>query len=199
MGANALFKDKSYSNVRFTYTRRDGSTDDIVDTNYSEGEGNRYYFSILGSTASDMEAATFKSFISVTMSGDLTHYINIVPLFTGETTYIRSKVVGVNLSSTKAIHAVIDAAFIHTSNNGIQSIGGPHTIDINLRNDFNHADVNLEEDNDNNSINLLLKGEVDDDLDWDIYVEYTKEFHSIVATQSQPSKPIYPPPPPQES
>lgn len=191
MAINALFKDIKYDKVRFTYTRASFPSGTLVDTNYSEGSGSRYYYNILGSTFSDMEAATFQSFISVTMSGSAVHFIDLVPLEVGELVYLNTTITAVNASVTKGFIANTDAAYINTGSQ-IKPIGGTPSVSYNIKKDFMTASVFFIE-NGTQSIGLGIGGEAGENLDWNIFVSYKKSFHSISKpTQSSPVKPIYP-------
>lgn len=191
MAINALFKDIKFDKVRFSYQRTSFPSGTVVDTNYAEGSGSRYYYNLLGSTASDMEAATFQSFISVTMSGAAAHFIDLVPLEVGELVYLDTKITAVNDSVTKGLIAYTDAAYINTGSL-IKPIGGTPSISYGIKKDFMTASVAFIE-NGTQSVALFIGGEAGENLDWNIFVSYRKSFHSISnPTQSPPLKPIYP-------
>jgi hypothetical protein len=190
MPKNALFRNLEYDKVRFIYARTAFPSGSPVDTNYAEASGNRYYYSILGSSASDMEAATFNSFISVTMSGGAAHFIDLVPLLPGELVHLTTTITAVNDSVSKGLIADTNAAYINTGTE-IKPIGGTISISYNIKKDFMTASVAYV-DNGTASVGLLIGGELGENLDWNIFVSYKKGFHSISSTSSNPSKPIYP-------
>jgi hypothetical protein len=195
MSASVLYRNKPYSGVRLTYQRASFPTGTLVDTTYSEALGNRYYYTLLGTTFStEMEAATYQSFISATMSGGIAHFVDLVPLLPGELVHLQTRVSAMNASSTKALIATTDAAFINTGST-IKPVGGTAAVTLNIRKDFMTASIYYVA-NGTQSVTLLLGGEAGEDLDWSIFVEYSKSFHSISSPASPPvSKPIYPTPP----
>lgn len=194
--ANVLLKNREFDGVRFIYTRYEFSTGTQVDQTYAEGSGNRYYYNILGSTASsEMEAATFKSFISVTMSGAVTHFIDLVPMEPGELVYFDMTVTTINGLVDKGFSANPKGTFIHTGTNIIPVGGTASGLTYNIKTDF--TDVSTEfMVNATSSIALCLTGQTGQVLDWNLFVDYKKSFHSISSppgpTSSPEPRPIYP-------
>jgi hypothetical protein len=193
MSVNILFKNREFDGVRFTYTRADFPSGTIVDQTYSEGSGNRYYFNILGSTASEqMEAATFQSFISVTMSGAVTHFIELVPMEPGELVYFDMTVTSVNGPVDKGFVANPKGSFIHTGSD-ILPVGGTAGLTYDIRTDFTSVNTAFII-NATASVALGITCESGETLDWNLFVDYKKSFHSISSPPGPtgPPKPIYP-------
>jgi hypothetical protein len=186
---NLLFKNIDYSNVRFIYTRNEYPSGTPVDINYSDAAGDRYYYSVLGSSESNTEAATFKSFISVTMSGSASHSIEIVPIAPGELVHLTTTITAVNASVSKGLIADTNVAYINTGTE-IKPIGGTPSIEYNIKKDFMTASVAYVT-NATQSISLVINGELGEVLDWNIYFCYKKGFHNISGTVSNPTV-IYP-------
>lgn len=192
MSANILYRNKPYDGVRLIYDRVAFPTGIQVDTTYSEASGERFYYTLIGTTYStEMEAATFKSFISATMSGGVAHYVNLVPLLPGELVHLQVRVSAMNASTDKAFLATTDAAFINTGSI-IKPVGGTAGVQYNIRKDFATASIYYVP-NGTQSVLMLLGGEPGEDLDWSMFIEYSKSFHSISQPEtSPPLKPIYP-------
>jgi hypothetical protein len=185
---NTLFRNKPYDNVRLIYTTFISG----VETDYyAEASGNRFYYSILGSTASsDMESATFKSFISITMSNYKVYTFDAIPMEPGETVLIESTAIGMNSSGSKAFISKTFGGFRH-SGSEIKIIGGTSAFTYSVHKDFTGCDFEWFP-NATQSIQFNVVGQNSETIDWDIHIEYTKGFHSI-SSGSQLPKPIYPP------
>lgn len=188
MSANILFKNREFNGVRLTYKRTDGSSD--IDTNYGEGRGDRFYYSILESDITQMEAATFNSFISVTQSGDVTHYIELVPMLPGELVDFNLTVSSINEDSTKGFISNPRGGFIHTGS-VIKPIGGSASLSYDIKSDFSSVDTHFHV-NGTQSISIAIVGESGEDLDWNLFIDYKKSFHSISSPTQSQIKPIYP-------
>jgi hypothetical protein len=192
MSANILFKNKEYDGVRFTYTRLAFPSGTVVDTTYAEGSGNRYYYSILSGTASpDMEAATFESFISFTMSGAVTHFVDLVPMEPGESVYFDITATATNTGVTGGFFANPRAGYIHTGSE-IKPIGGTAGITYDIRTDFPTMGIGFII-NATASIALGVTCITGQTLDWDIFINYKKGYRAIVTPPGPtPPRPIYP-------
>jgi len=184
---NTLFRNKPYDGVRLIYTTFISG----VETDYyAEANGNRYYYSILGSTASsDMEAATFNSFISVTMSNYKVYTFDAIPMEPGDTVLIESKAVALNEPGTKAFICKTFGGYRH-SGTEIKEIGGTGSFTYTTQKDFTGCDFQWFP-NGTQSINFQVVGQSSETIDWDIHIQYTKGFHSVFTGQKP--KPIYPP------
>ena len=165
---NTLFKFKPYDGVRLVYST---FISGVENTYYAEASGNRYYYSILGSSASDMESATFNSFISVTMSNYKVYTFDAIPMEPGETVFIEATAVALNSTGSSAF--LSRTSFTYT-----------------VHNDFSGCDFEWFPTG-TQSISFNLVGQNSQTLDWDVHIKYTKGFHSITSGGSS-QKPIYP-------
>lgn len=184
---NTLFKYKPYDGVRLTYTT---FISGVENTYYAEANGNRYYYSILGTTASDMESASFNSFISVTMSGYKVYTIDAIPMEPGESVFIESTALAMNATGNKAFLSRTWGGFRH-SGTTLQEIGGTGSFTYTVHKDFTGCDFEWFPTG-TASISFNVVGQTGETLDWDIHISYTKGFHSITTPGSSNPKPIYP-------
>ncbi len=186
---NLLTRNNQYSGVRLVIQ---GSQSSDTHYYYTEAAGDRYYFNQISSTASaDMEAATFRSFLSFTMSNFQTFTFSLIPMNTGESVMIETRVVGVNSSGSKAYMMRSFGGFRH-SGSTLQAVGG--SLQYDTKTDFTSASASFTASG-TQSIILRVSGQTSETIDWDIHINYTKGFHSLSyagSTGSQPSKPIYP-------
>lgn len=181
---NTLFKWKPYDGVRLTYTT---FISGVENTYYAEASGNRYYYSVLGTTASDMESASFDSFISVTMSGYKVYTFDAIPMESGETVFLDTTVMGLNSTGSKAFLSRVYGGFRH-GGTAISIIGG--SLNYTTKKDFSACDFEFFATG-TQSVSFNVVGQSSEDIDWDIHIHYTKGFHSISSTASG-QKPIYP-------
>ena len=80
---NLLIKNNIYDGVRAVIQASQSGVDTYY---YTEARGDRYYYSITGSTQSPrLETVTFDAYLSFTMSGAATYTLDIIPMSTGET------------------------------------------------------------------------------------------------------------------
>jgi hypothetical protein len=189
---NLLTRNNRYDKVRLVIV---GSQSGVENYYYTEANGDRYYFNQLSSTASaDMEAATFNSFLSFTMSGATQYTFNLVPMLPGETVMIETKAVGINQNGSKA--------YMMSSFGGFRQWGLTlsvvgSTINYTTKTDFGPAGVSFSAAG-TQSVRMNVFGQTAETIDWNIHIRYTKGFHSLSyagATSTPPLKPIYPEPP----
>lgn len=189
--SNILFRNRPFSGVRLAYDRIAFPSGLPVDKNFAEGSGERYYYTLLGGTVSNsMEAATFDSFVGLTMSGAQTHFFDLVPLLPGEIVHITSTVTAVNATFSKGFLANTDAAFINTGTE-IKPIGGTAGIQTNVRTDFSTVGISFVA-NGTASVSLFLSGQGGFNLDFSLFINYKKSYHSIASPTTPSLKPIYP-------
>lgn len=189
--SNILFRNRPFSGVRLSYDRVSFPTGTPVDTNFAEGSGQRYYYSVLGGTVSNsMESATFESFVGLTMSGAQTHFFELVPLLPGELVHLTTTVTAVNATFSRGFLANTDAAFINTGAE-IKPIGGTAGIQYDIRTDYSTVNVAFVA-NGTASVVLYLTGQTGFTLDWSLFISYKKSFHSIANPTIPSIKPIYP-------
>jgi len=186
---NTLVKNNQYSGVRLIIT---GSQSGVENLYYTEASGDRYYFTQISSTASpDMESATFRSFLSFTMSNAAIYTFDLVPMLTGESVMIETKAVGINANGTKGYMMTSFGGFRH-SGSALSIIGS--TINYTTKTDFGPAGVSFSAAG-TQSVRMNVYGQSGESIDWDIHISYTKGFHSLSyagSTATPPSKPIYP-------
>lgn len=183
---NTLFRFKPYDGVRLVYNT---FISGVENTYYAEASGNRYYYSILGGSASDMEAASFNSFISVTMSNYKVYTFDAIPMEPGETVFIESIAMAMNSTGSKAFLSKTWGGFRH-SGTAIKEIGGTGSFTYTVQKDFTGCNFEWFPTG-TQSISFNLVGQNSETLDWDVHIKYTKGFHTITSGGS-PTKPIYP-------
>jgi len=184
---NTLFRYKPYDGVRLTYTT---FILGVENTFYAEASGNRYYYSLLGTTASDMESASFNSFISVTMSNYRVYTFDAIPMLPGESVFIESVALGMNSTGSKAFLSKTWGGFRH-SGSTLQEIGGTGSFTYDVKKDFTGCDFEWFP-NGTQSIYFNVVGQSGETIDWDIHIRYTKGFHSLATPGAPGQKPIYP-------
>ena len=186
---NLLTRNNQYSGVRLVIQ---GVQQNDTHYYYTEAAGDRYYFNQVSSTASaDMESATFRSFLSFTMSGFQSFTFSLIPMEAGESVMIETKVVGINKTGQKAYMMQSFGGFRH-SGSTLQAVGGSLVYDT--RTDFTSASASFTASA-TASIILRVTGQTSEEIDWDVHINYTKGFHSLTYAGtggSNPSKPIYP-------
>lgn len=183
-----LVKNIPFDRVRAVITASQSS---LPFTYYSEGEGNRFYVNAITSTASPvMEAATFNSFLSFTMSGFATFSFDLIPMSTGNSAIIETTIYAQNSNASKGFLQTSFGAFRH-SGSALTAVGG--SVINTIRTDFTTVAASWTASG-TQSVRLTCVGQTSETLDWDIHISYRKQFHSIlIGTQSiPPLRPIYP-------
>lgn len=187
MSDTLLIRNNSYEKVRLKVF---GDEDGTSTQYYTEANGNRYYYNIVSSTQSaTMQSATFESFLSFTMSGTQSFQFSLIPMLPEETVMIETKVVGLNLDGSKGYIMKSFGGFKHDGTN--LDIVGP-SIDYDTKSDFTSASASFTQSG-TSSVCLCLSGEVDETIDWDIHINYTKGFHTLTTGAPPSPPPIYPP------
>jgi hypothetical protein len=184
-----LFRNKPFETVRLTYTTF--ILGEEV-TYFSEGRGTRYYYSLISSTNSTpaMEASTFESFLSFTMSNYNVRDIDVIPMEPGELVVIESTATAINTNGTKAYTNKAYGSYRH-SGSQLKIVGGTSSFTYSVSTDFTGVDFNIFPSG-TQSLTYQFVGEDSESLDWDVYIKYTKSFRALTNPKSDPSKPIYP-------
>ena len=188
MPKNLLVKNIPFDRVRAVITASQSS---VPFTYYSEGEGNRFYVNAVSSTASPvMEAATFNSFLSFTMSGFATFSFDLIPMGTGNSAIIETKIYAQNTAGTKGFVQETFGAWRH-SGSALQAVGG--SMVNTSRTDFTTVAASWTASG-TQSVRLTCVGQTSETLDWDVHISYRKGFHTILTGTSSipPLRPIYP-------
>jgi hypothetical protein len=188
MPKNLIVKNIPFDRVRAVITASQSST---PYTYYSEGDGNRFYVNAISSTASPvMEAATFNSFLSFTMSGFATFSFDLIPMSTGNSAIIETTIYAQNTAGTKGFAQTTFGAFRH-SGSALTAVGG--SVNNTTKTDFTSVSATWTAAG-TQSIRLTCVGQTSETLDWDVHISYKKGFHTILTgTQSiPPLRPIYP-------
>jgi len=173
----------------FNSEKSTGSQSGTQYTYYSEGGGNRFYVNRISSTASsEMESATFQSFLSFTMSGNLTYSFDLIPMDTGESAVINTIVYAQNSSGTKGFTQKAFGAWRH-SGSTLACVGG--SMDLTNKTDFTTVAVSWTASA-TQSIKMTVVGQTSETIDWDVHINYTKGYHDILTGTTNPQKPIYP-------
>jgi hypothetical protein len=186
---NLLIRNNKYEGVRLTIV---GTQSGQITYNYTEANGNRYYFNSVGVAGGNpiMESATFQSFLTFTQSGAVTYEYNLIPMEPGETVFLDITGVAVNSSASKGYLRRAYGAYRH-SGSALTAFG--IGILYTTRSDFADVAMTLIP-NGTQSITLRCVGQVSENVDWDIHINYTKGFNSLGQDPftPPPSKPIYP-------
>lgn len=188
------FKNKLYDSTRLTIVGSQSGTQNLY---YSEANGDRFYYTFVGATAApDMQAASFNSFLSFTMSNAATYTFDLVPMQVGETVMIDTHIMGLNGPSLKGYVGRVFGGFKH-SGSTLTMIGS--SLDYNTKTDFVATCKAEFYVNGTQSVSLRVVGQAGEFIDWDVFISYSKSFHSIsLGPGGDPSsKPIYPPVPDQ--
>ena len=170
---NTLFKNNKYEKVRLVIT---GSQSGVTNYYYTEADGDRYYYTTISSTASPkMESASFHSYLSCTMSNSVTYTFDLVPMSTGETCMIETRATCINQSGSKGYLVDAFGGFRHTGST-LAIIGS--TINYTTKTDFTTVAASFSASG-TASVRLTLTGQSSETLDWDVYIKYTKGFHTL--------------------
>lgn len=178
--AKSLIRNNQFTGVRAVIV---ASQSTGLDYYYSEGSGDRYYFQPQSQTASKvMEAASFNSYIGFTMSGSASVDFYTIPMFTGESVIIETVASAVNTSNSKGYITKTFGGFRHTGST-LTKIG---TFTYDSKSDFTNVSMTFSNFA-TQSVMITCKGETGEVLDWDIYLRWSKMFHSIASGTSSTS------------
>jgi len=170
---NTLFKNNKYEKVRLLIS---GSQSGTLNYYYTEADGDRYYYTSISSTASpSMESASFNSYLSCTMSGAATYTFDLVPMSLGETVMIETKASCINQSGSKGYLVDVFGGYRHTGST-LVAIGS--TLNYTTKTDFTTVAASFSASG-TASVRLTLTGQTSETLDWDVYIKYTKGFHTL--------------------
>ena len=191
---NLLIKNNTYDGVRAVIV---ASQSGVQNFYYTEARGDRYYYSVTGSTASPrLESVNFNAYLSFTMSGTATYTLDIIPMTTGETCFLDVQATAVNANCSKAYIAKAFGGFRHS---GSVLAKVQNQIDITNHSDFSAGVAMDFAANGTQSVRMILTGAHAEILDWDIYLKYTKGYHTLTTGGggSNPNipDPWYPQPP----
>ena len=187
---NLLIKNNTYGGVRAVIQASQSGVDNYY---YTEARGDRYYYSITGSTQSPrLETVTFDAYLSFTMSGAVTYTLDIIPMSTGETCFLDVQCTAVNASCSKGYVAKAFGGFRHT---GSTLAKIQNQIDITNHSDFSAAVKMDFSAAGTQSVRMTLTGVASETIDWDIYLKYTKGYHTLTTGGSGGGTPWYPVPP----
>jgi len=188
---NLLIKNNTYDGVRAVIT---ASQSGVQNFYYTEARGDRYYYSVTGSTASPvLETVNFNSYLSFTMSGAVTYELQMIPMAKGDTCFLNMSCSAVNASGSKGYLSKVFGGFRHTGS-ALSVVGG--SIDYETKTDFTTVGVSFSAFG-TQSVRMVLTGQTSEVIDWDVYVNYTKGYHTLVTGGGGTSvpDPWYPQPP----
>lgn len=188
---SVLFRNKPFGGVRLSYQTTILGNDV---TYFSEGVGNRYYYTLIGSTNStpQMESSSFQSFLSFTMSNYNVRDFTVIPMLPGEIVFIESTATAVNSDGSKAFLSRCWGGWRH-SGTDLKIIGGTSSFTYSVATDFSGVAFDIFNSG-TQSITFQFVGQTGETLDWDVYINYTKSFRSLSNPTVNPPKPIYPKP-----
>lgn len=191
---NVMIKNKHYDGTRLTLV---GSQSGVTYNYYSEAQGTRYFVNQVSSTASaTMESVTFKAHLTFTSSGTQSWEFNLIPMYSGETVLIDTKISAMNTSGSKGYLMNSFGGYRH-SGSALSVIGSG--ISYTHLTDFTSASASFGVTG-TASVKLITSGQTSETIDWDIHISYTKGYHSLISggggTEIILPPPWYPPPPP---
>lgn len=191
---NLLIKTKPYDGVRTVIQAQQLGTTTYY---YTEAKGDRHYYTITGSTASPtLETVDFSAYLSFTMSGFTSYSFDIVPMNPGETCMLDVRCSAINDDATKAYIGQSFGGYRH-SGSSLVKVGG--SVDITSKSDFGSTVGITFSTSGTQSVKLTITGETSEDIDWDIYLKFTKGFHSLSTGGGSDNPSWYPAPPINES
>jgi hypothetical protein len=109
------------------------------------------------------------------MSNNVSYTFNLVPMFSGETCMIETKASCINQSGSKGYLVDSFGGFRHTGS-ALSIVGS--TINYTTKTDFSTVAATFTA-NGTASVRLTLTGQTSEVLDWDVYIKYTKGFHTL--------------------
>jgi len=189
---NLLIKNNTYDGVRAVIQASQSGVNNFY---YTEARGDRYYYSITGSTASPvLETVNFNAYLSFTMSGAVTYELKMIPMAKGDTCFLNMSCSAVNASGSKGYLSKVFGGFRHTGS-ALSIVGG--SIDYETKTDFTSAVGVSFSASGTQSVRMVLTGQASEVIDWDIYVNYTKGYHTLITGGGGVSvpDPWYPVPP----
>lgn len=190
---NLLIKNNTYDGVRAVIT---ASQSGVANYYYTEARGDRYYYSVTGSTQSPvLETVNFNAYLSFTMSGAVTYELAMIPMGKGDTCFLNMSCSAVNSTGSKGYLSKVFGGFRHTGS-ALSIVGG--SIDYQTKTDFTSAVGVSFSASGTQSVRMVLTGQTSEIIDWDIYVNYTKGYHTLVTGGGgggQAPDPWYPQPP----
>ena len=170
---NLLIKNNIYNGVRVVIQASQSGVDTYY---YTEARGDRYYYSITGSTQSPtLETVNFNAYLSFTMSGAVTYDLTMIPMGYGDTCFLNMSCSAINTTGTKGYLSKVFGGFRH-SGSALTKVGG--SIDYQTKTDFTTVGVSFSASG-TQSVKMTLTGQTSEVIDWDIYVNYTKGYHTL--------------------
>jgi hypothetical protein len=189
---NLLIKNNTYDGVRAVIQASQSGVNNYY---YTEARGDRYYYSITGSTQSPtLETVNFNAYLSFTMSGAVTYELSMIPMSKGDTCFLNMSCSAINASASKGYLSKVFGGFRHTGT-ALSIVGG--TVDYQSKSDFTSAVGVSFSASGTQSVRMVLTGQTSEVIDWDIYVNYTKGYHTLTTGGSSGGggSPWYPVPP----
>jgi hypothetical protein len=172
---NLLIKNNTYDGVRAVIQASQSGVNNFY---YTEARGDRYYYSITGSTQSPvLETVNFNAYLSFTMSGAVTYELKMIPMAKGDTCFLNMSCSAVNASGSKGYLSKVFGGFRHTGS-ALSIVGG--SIDYETKTDFTSAVGVSFSASGTQSVRMVLTGQASEVIDWDIYVNYTKGYHTLI-------------------
>ena len=169
---SVMIRNKEYDGTRLTLIGVESGVNHIF---YSEASGTRYFINEIGNPTASMDSVTFKAHLTFTSSGTQSWNFNLVPMNTGETIIINTKVSALNHDGTKAYIMSAFGGYKHSG--GTLSVVGSGFWYTSM-NDFTGASASFTSSA-TASIRLITSGAVNQVIDWDIHIDYTKGYHSL--------------------
>lgn len=172
MPVSLIIKNKIYDGTRLTIV---GSQSGTRYYHYSEANGTRYYVNPISSTASPtLEAVTFDAYLSFTSSNSQTWDFTLIPMDTSNTCIVTTRVSGLKSDGSKGFLMNSFGGYRH-SGSALTKIGG--SFDYTYLSDFTGATAYFTASG-TSSVNLVITG-TSEVIDWDVYINYSKGFHTL--------------------
>ena len=171
---SVIIKNKEYDGTRLTIV---GSHSSNQYLHYSEAVGQRYFVNEITATQSSMESVTFQAFLSFTSSNTTAWQFDLIPMYSGETVILETKVLGLKSDGSKGFLMNSFGGYRH-SGSALTKIGGGITYDY--KTDFTGATAYFTASA-TASISLIIQGTSGENIDFDVHINYTKGFHTLIA------------------
>lgn len=187
--ASLIIKNKIYEGTRLTIV---GSQSGNRWLHYSEANGTRYYVNPITTESSSLEAVTFDAYLSFTSSNTTPWAFSLIPMDTGHSVVLNTQMTGNKQDGSKMFVLNSFGAYKHTGS--ALSVCGSG-ISYTIMSDFTGATAYFTASG-TSSVNLVVVG-TSEIIDWDIFIRYTKGYHTLVAGGGGgvvAPPPWYPPP-----
>ena len=168
-----MVKNKPYDGMRLSIVGSQSGDQYIY---YTEAIGDRHYTNEIGSAEQSLESVSFDAYLSFTSSGTQSWYFNLIPMGIAETVIIETRALALKEDGSGGFICQSYGGYKH-SGATLSVIGG--SFDYSIKTDMNTASMSYSTYG-TSSIVLNIYGESGAILDWDVYIKYTKGYHTLL-------------------